>query len=151
MIAAIAEAKIGRWMKKPTTRSLGFSGARSAAEGCSAFAACCARRGPHQEEGSAKKAPPAKVLPDLDGASASRIGKPASGLIQQGFKRFGFHAVGEHDLLNKRVRQKVIDGLGVSIRHGGVPFDCIRAVTARQFDSARAEWYRSVSRTDTDR
>jgi hypothetical protein len=35
----------------------------------------------------------------------------------------GFHVVGEHNLLNKRVRQKVVDGLGASIRHGGVPFD----------------------------
>jgi hypothetical protein len=90
-------------------------------------------------------------LPDLHGACASRIGKPASGLIQQSFERLGFHVIGEHNLLNKRVRQKVVDGLGASIRHGGIPFDCIRAVTARQFDSASAEWYRSVSVTDTDR
>jgi hypothetical protein len=30
--------------------------------------------------------------------------------------------VGAHDLLNERVRQKVIDCRGVSIRHGGSPF-----------------------------
>jgi hypothetical protein len=98
-------------------------GARSAAEGYSAFAAFCARPGPHQEEGSAKKAAPAEILPDLHGACASRVGEAASGPIQQGFKRLGFHVVGEHNLLNKRVRQKVVDGLGASIRHGGVPFD----------------------------
>jgi hypothetical protein len=83
-------------------------------------------------------------LPDLHGASAPRIDKPS-------FEYLGFHVISEHDLLNKRVRQKVVDGLGASIRHGGVPFDCIRAVAARQFDSTSAEWYRSVSVTDTDR
>src|SRR6202012_3707929 len=118
---------------------------------CSAFAALHARRGPHQAEGSAKKAAPPKILLNLNDACAPRIGESASGPIQEGFERFGFHVVGEHDLLNKRVRQKVVDGLGASIRHGGVPFDCIRAVTARQFDSASVEWYRSVSLTDTDR
>ena len=70
-----------------------------------------------------KKAAPAEILAHLYGGLTSRVGEAARGPVQHGLQSLGLHVVGEHHLLNERVRQKVVDCLGVSIRHGGVPFD----------------------------
>jgi hypothetical protein len=67
-----------------------------------------------------KKAAPAEILAHLYGGRTSRVGEAARGPVQHGLQSLGLHAVGEHDLLNERVRQKVVNCLGASIRHGGV-------------------------------
>jgi hypothetical protein len=68
-----------------------------------------------------QRAAPAKILPDLQGARTSRLGDAASSSVQKRLERLRLHAVGKHDLLNQRVRQKVVDCLG-AIRHGGYSF-----------------------------
>ena len=69
-----------------------------------------------------KKAAPAEILAHLYGGRTSRVGEAARGSVQKGLQSPGLHVVGEHDLLNERVRQKVVNCLGASIRHGGCSF-----------------------------
>jgi hypothetical protein len=57
------------------------------------------------------------------GGTTPRVGEASGGPIQQAPQHLRFNMVGTHDLLNERVRQKVIDCLGVSMRHGRSPFD----------------------------